>query len=1193
MATITGSKRLLDISANAMAASNSMTYGGLNVATEQYVSTQIANLVSSAPGTLDTLNELAAALGDDPNFATTITTSIGTKLDKTHDMTLTLNGDASGSATFTNMGNATLTVVVANDSHTHDGRYYTESEIDTKLAGKLSTTGKAADSNLLDGINSTSFLRSDANDTASGTYTFSGKVTFSNNVVITESAPTISFLDTDSEDDFYIHVNSNNFYVLRNTNNAENVVDGNWDAPHPLQLEGDTNKAYIFGNLVGSAAYASTSDFDAAGSAGAVEGRLTTKIEEEILPAIPSVPTNVSAFTNDVGYITDGNTGWNNSYGFITNNISTGITINGSLSRGTYTTVSQYHTGADNIVLKGNSVGISGIFFESEKDGTNINHPSDFGFIQYHSYGTSTSGESNELVIGVSNDADDHLVFNAPNTNGMKFRIGANATDYTVYHSGNLSLATLGYTGATNANYITNNNQLTNGAGYITGVDWKDVTGKPTTFSPSAHSHGLSEIDGLEPKLDAALVDASVSNDTITFTKGDGGTFAISTSDANTWRPIDDTPVNGATTESISSNWAYDHANATNPHGITLGALGYTGATNANYITNNNQLTNGAGYVTSSGNTIIGTDSDINTSGYDIIDNLYMTDGVITSHGTRQLHNIRIQDTRAAEKTPDDYLDYAVSFDFTDRIVSGWHSVMTLQGWHDGYAAWQMIGPSNSSTHENWYLRSGVNTTWGSLRKIWHDGNFNPASYLTTSGKAADSNLLDGINSTQFLRSDADDTHSGTLALTSITAASGTITNTKGSYLHLGSWGKGRTDAGAVLVNTAYRSDILSTTRSFTIGNTARNFNGSANVSWTLAEIGAEVAGAAGAVNNRIDDEIKPLAEQGATAHGWGNHASAGYLKSVTWNDVTSKPSTFTPSAHTQAWSTITGTPTTLAGYGITDGGGGGGGPIYDEPDTDFYASGNVTIEAVGDIAQGYYSYPGIRINNPDNPYGYIAEYGMASMLIENKNPNSKYEVRIERYPNGNGEIEFITESDTHGWFSALRPQEIISEGSVYGMHFQTKIQSNGSFFIFQDFGATSLTYDAWSGNLAISGNLNVGGEVTARNVSDRKLKENITPISNAVDKVKAIGGVEFDWNEISKDYTAKTGSDVGVIAQDVQAVYPIATEEVDRESGDKILSHLAVDYVKLVPLALQAIKELSETVDLLKEEIQQLKTNN
>lgn len=49
-------------------------------ATEGYVTTAVANLVDSAPTTLDTLNELAAALGDDPNFATTVTNSIATKL---------------------------------------------------------------------------------------------------------------------------------------------------------------------------------------------------------------------------------------------------------------------------------------------------------------------------------------------------------------------------------------------------------------------------------------------------------------------------------------------------------------------------------------------------------------------------------------------------------------------------------------------------------------------------------------------------------------------------------------------------------------------------------------------------------------------------------------------------------------------------------------------------------------------------------------------------------------------------------------------------------------------------------------------------------------------------------------------------------------------------------------------------------
>ena len=53
-------------------------------ATESYVDTAVTNLVSSAPEALDTLNELAAALGDDANFATTVTNAIAEKADAEH-----------------------------------------------------------------------------------------------------------------------------------------------------------------------------------------------------------------------------------------------------------------------------------------------------------------------------------------------------------------------------------------------------------------------------------------------------------------------------------------------------------------------------------------------------------------------------------------------------------------------------------------------------------------------------------------------------------------------------------------------------------------------------------------------------------------------------------------------------------------------------------------------------------------------------------------------------------------------------------------------------------------------------------------------------------------------------------------------------------------------------------------------------
>ena len=96
----------LDVSGNitmgtALVATRSWVTGTALVgyATESYVNTALANLTDSAPDLLNTLNELAAALGDDPNFATTVTNSIATKVAKAGDtMTGPLRIDTTGTA---------------------------------------------------------------------------------------------------------------------------------------------------------------------------------------------------------------------------------------------------------------------------------------------------------------------------------------------------------------------------------------------------------------------------------------------------------------------------------------------------------------------------------------------------------------------------------------------------------------------------------------------------------------------------------------------------------------------------------------------------------------------------------------------------------------------------------------------------------------------------------------------------------------------------------------------------------------------------------------------------------------------------------------------------------------------------------------------------------------------------------------
>ena len=91
-------------------------------ATQSYVDTAVSNLVDSAPSTLNTLNELAAALGDDPNYATTIATSLGNKLN-TADFTSTADTWL-GTKSTTNLAEGT-------------NLYYT----DARARGAISVTG--------------------------------------------------------------------------------------------------------------------------------------------------------------------------------------------------------------------------------------------------------------------------------------------------------------------------------------------------------------------------------------------------------------------------------------------------------------------------------------------------------------------------------------------------------------------------------------------------------------------------------------------------------------------------------------------------------------------------------------------------------------------------------------------------------------------------------------------------------------------------------------------------------------------------------------------------------------------------------------------------------------------------------------------------------------------------------------------
>ena len=114
-------------------------------------------------------------------------------------------------------------------------------------------------------------------------------------------------------------------------------------------------------------------------------------------------------------------------------------------------------------------------------------------------------------------------------------------------------------------------------------------------------------------------------------------------------------------------------------------------------------------------------------------------------------------------------------------------------------------------------------------------------------------------------------------------------------------------------------------------------------------------------------------------------------------------------------------------------------------------------------------------------------------------------------------------------------------------------------------------------------GRIDASNDIVSNSTSDCRLKKHIKPIPNALDKIDQIRGVEFDCKvtdeKMKQEVHSFEGHDVGVIAQEIEAVLPEVV--TTRDSGYK-----AVRYEKIVPLLIQGIKELKSEVEILKSKI-------
>lgn len=106
----------------------------------------------------------------------------------------------------------------------------------------------------------------------------------------------------------------------------------------------------------------------------------------------------------------------------------------------------------------------------------------------------------------------------------------------------------------------------------------------------------------------------------------------------------------------------------------------------------------------------------------------------------------------------------------------------------------------------------------------------------------------------------------------------------------------------------------------------------------------------------------------------------------------------------------------------------------------------------------------------------------------------------------------------------------------------------------------------------SFSGTISAGGDIVAFASSDKRLKDNLTKIEASLEKVSKLNGYSFDWNDNQQSYS---GHDYGVVAQEVEAIFPELVRT--RDNGYK-----AVKYEKLIPVLIEAIKELNIKVSKL-----------
>jgi len=108
-----------------------------------------------------------------------------------------------------------------------------------------------------------------------------------------------------------------------------------------------------------------------------------------------------------------------------------------------------------------------------------------------------------------------------------------------------------------------------------------------------------------------------------------------------------------------------------------------------------------------------------------------LTNNITGSSGTADYaYRLHVLDNRGGDRAPNYYSSFKLQPFFNDLVpgMGGWASGINISGWSNSdYQSWQLIGGSDPSALNRWYLRSGVGASWNSMNEIIHSNNV--ASY--------------------------------------------------------------------------------------------------------------------------------------------------------------------------------------------------------------------------------------------------------------------------------------------------------------------------------------------------------------------------------------------------------------------------------------------------------------------------------